>query len=202
MFLVVAEEVLDGVPDDACRGAWTHDDVEEVDGDGAVYPGEDGEVVAAPRCVWAGVGGGRFADDMGSEAIAAEGDEEEFAPAGVVGVVKAEGDWDVKLDGCGIGCGVWARGSWRRDEIGRRCNGGGGVVGSGGGGSEELLGELVFAGVKGTGALVELALLGRDFLRCHGGGKGFRVWRDGRWEGCGDLEGREEGRRLGQDDLL
>jgi hypothetical protein len=65
-----------------------------------------------------------------------------------------------------------------------------------------LLGELGFAGVKGTGALIELALLGRDFLRCHGGGKGFRFWGDGRWEGCGDLERRGEGRRLGQDDLL
>nr|XP_051190144.1 uncharacterized protein LOC127303450 [Lolium perenne] len=48
VLLVVAEEVLNGVPDDARRGARAHDDAEEVDGDGAIYPGEDGVVVAAP----------------------------------------------------------------------------------------------------------------------------------------------------------
>ena len=73
MLFVVAEEVLDGVPDDACCGAGTHDDAEELGGDGAVNPRENGVVIAAPIGCWRGVGGGGvgIADNMRGETIAA-----------------------------------------------------------------------------------------------------------------------------------
>jgi hypothetical protein len=72
-FLVVVEEVGDGVPDLPRHRSWGHDDAEEFGGDQAVDPREDGEVVARP------VGGGRSvrwrsigrAGDMACEAVAA-----------------------------------------------------------------------------------------------------------------------------------
>jgi hypothetical protein len=48
MLLVAAEEVLDGVPYGASGGAGVHEDSEEVGGDGAVYLGEHGVVIATP----------------------------------------------------------------------------------------------------------------------------------------------------------
>ena len=47
-FFVVAEEVLDGVPDEACRGAGAHDDAEKIDQDGTINLGEDSVVITAP----------------------------------------------------------------------------------------------------------------------------------------------------------
>jgi hypothetical protein len=49
MLLVVVEEVLDGIPDGASGETGMHDDIEEVGGDGAVYLGEHGVVIATPR---------------------------------------------------------------------------------------------------------------------------------------------------------
>ena len=48
MLFVVAEEVLDGVPDGARRGTGADDNADEVGGDGAIDPRENGVVVAAP----------------------------------------------------------------------------------------------------------------------------------------------------------
>ena len=48
LLFVVAEEVLDGVPDEACRGAGAHDDAEKIDQDGTINLGEDSVVITAP----------------------------------------------------------------------------------------------------------------------------------------------------------
>ena len=93
-----------------------HDDAEEVDGDGAVNPGEHRVVIAPPRrggrgIRGCGVGGG---NNMGCQAIAAEGDEKQLSPVGIVAIIEIEGDWDMEFDGGGIG---------RLDGLGR-----GGVV--------------------------------------------------------------------------
>ena len=85
-FLVVVEEAGDGVPDLPRRGAGSHDDAEELDGDRSIKPGEDRVVITRP------VGGGRsvggrgrgVAENMVSEAVAAESDDEQLAPLGVV----------------------------------------------------------------------------------------------------------------------
>lgn len=69
--LVVAEEVVDGEPNLARGGAGGHDDAEQLRGDGAVDPVEDGEVVAPPCRCGRGVGGGVVAGDVGGEAVAA-----------------------------------------------------------------------------------------------------------------------------------
>ena len=89
-FLVVVEEAGDGVPDLSRRGSGSHDDAEELGGDRAIDPGEDHVVITRP------VGGRRrvgrsslgFAEDVVGEAVAAKGDEEQFAPLSVVGVLK------------------------------------------------------------------------------------------------------------------
>ena len=48
VLLVVAEQILDGVPDGAGGGAGAHDDAEKIDGDRAVDPGEHRVVVTPP----------------------------------------------------------------------------------------------------------------------------------------------------------
>jgi hypothetical protein len=107
-FLVVVEEVGDGVPDLPRRRARGDDDAEKLGGDRAVDPGEDGEVVTRPI----GGGGGvrrrsvGAAGDMAGETIAAEGDEEELVPLDVVGVLQIKGDGDDGLDGGDVGGGV------------------------------------------------------------------------------------------------
>ena len=45
VLFVVAEKLLDGVPDGASGGAGPHDDAEQVDGDGTIYPGEHHEFI-------------------------------------------------------------------------------------------------------------------------------------------------------------
>jgi hypothetical protein len=95
MLLVIAEEVLDGVLDGARGGAGAHVDVEEAGGDGAVYPGEHGVVIATPSRGRGLVGGSGIAGDVAGEAVATEGDEEEFPLAGVVALVEAKRDWNL-----------------------------------------------------------------------------------------------------------
>ncbi|XP_047079718.1 uncharacterized protein LOC124690372 [Lolium rigidum] len=101
VLLVVAEEILDGVPDGERSGAGMHDDAEEVGVDGAVDPGEHGVVITAPSRGGRRVGGSGFAGDVGGETVAAESNEEELPPACVVAVGEAEGDRHVELDGGG-----------------------------------------------------------------------------------------------------
>ena len=73
-----------------------------------IEPGEDGVVVRCPvrggRCIRRrGVGG---ADDVVGEAVAAERDEEELPPLGIVGFLQIEGDRDRAFDGGDIGSGA------------------------------------------------------------------------------------------------
>jgi hypothetical protein len=71
VLLVVAEEILDGIPDGARGRAGMHDDAEEVGIDGAVDPGEHGVVITAPSKGGGRVGGSGLAGDMGGETVAA-----------------------------------------------------------------------------------------------------------------------------------
>jgi hypothetical protein len=48
VFLFVAEEILDRIPDHARHRPSTHDDVEKISTDGFVDPREGGVVAAAP----------------------------------------------------------------------------------------------------------------------------------------------------------
>jgi hypothetical protein len=119
---------------------------------------------------------------VGGEAVAAEGDEKELAPAGVVAVVEAEGDRDVEFNRGSIGVGVGAGGvgvGGRGDVAVGGVESGGGCRGSGGGRrSGELLVQGGFACIKGESALLELAFFGFNLGWCHGGGgwrRGFRV---------------------------
>jgi hypothetical protein len=47
-FLVVVEEVGDGIPNLSHCRSWQHDDIEELGRDRVVYLGENGEVIAIP----------------------------------------------------------------------------------------------------------------------------------------------------------
>jgi hypothetical protein len=177
--LVVAEEILDGLPDRPGGGAGAHDDVEELGGDGAVDPRQNGVVITAPVRVGAVVGGRLVGEDVGSEPVATERHKEEFPPAGVVAVVEAESNWDVGFDGGCVGGGVGRVWDGGDGEAGIRVWWGGGAgVGIDSGG-RKLLGESSFAGVEGFGAFIKFALLGSDLVGRHGDG----VERGGRARG-------------------
>jgi hypothetical protein len=102
MLLVVAKEILNGVPDGAHGGSGAHDDAEVVGGDGAVYPRENDVVIVTPSRGGGRVRGSGIANDVSGETVAAEGNEEEIPLAGVVALIEAERDRNMELDGGGV----------------------------------------------------------------------------------------------------
>ena len=87
--------LLEGNPNDPSRGSGSHDDVEELGGDGSIEPAEDGALHPCPGDV---VRGSSIRKDVVAEGILAHGEEKEPAPLGVVRRVQVEDDGDEGLD--------------------------------------------------------------------------------------------------------
>lgn len=123
--LVVAEEVLDGLPHGGGGAARGYDDAEYLLGDGAVDPGED-SVVHLSLVGVDGWRGGACRREVVRQL-------EEGTPMGVVGLGEVEDDRDKRLDVDGDGLGP---------KLGTGCLG---YFSSGGGGGGSASGGVVLS---------------------------------------------------------
>ena len=121
--LVVAEEVLDGLPHGSGGAARGHDDAEYLLGDGAVDPGEDSVVHPSPVGV-DGWRGGACRREVVRQLELAGGNLKQSTLVGVVGLGEVEDDRDERLDVDGDGLGP---------KLGTGCLGCSGCFSSGGG---------------------------------------------------------------------